>query len=155
RAKVGSLGCVALSFGHSRTQVLLIAIRREQRTNERRRFVGNLAERIACQIGTRIFARAALCRSRPAAQINTVDSHPLHRDSLPGRVRAKGRDAPALGEEFTQAIVKRRGRLARNRVVVRDRAALLDYLPRGVESNDSVEPRAVEPLLCLGDALLE
>ena len=137
------------ALGHSRTQVLLIAIRRKQRAHERRRFVGHLAERIACQIRSRIFASAALGRCRPAAEIDAFDSHPLHRHRLPGRVRTKGRDALALGEKFAQAIVERLGRLTRYRVVVRDGAALLDHLPRGVESNDPVETRAVEPLLCL------
>ena len=59
------------------------------------------------------------------------------------------------GEEFAQAVVERRRRLARHRVVGRDRAALLGDLARRVEADDPVETRAVEVPLRGGDILLE
>ncbi len=69
----------------------------------------------------------------------------------PGRVRAEGGDALALGEQLAQPRVEGLGRLARDDVVAGDGAALLYDLPCGVEASDSVEPRAVEVLLRGGD----
>ncbi len=59
------------------------------------------------------------------------------------------------GEEFAQAVVERRGRPARDRVVGGDRAALLDDLAGGIEANDPLEARTVEVSLHGGDVLLE
>ena len=145
----------ALRLSHPRTQILLVAIGREQGAHERRCFVGHLAERIAGEIGSRVLARSALGGGRPAAEVDRLDPHPLHRHRLPRRVRAKGGDALALREKFAQAIVKRCGRLTRYRVVVADGAALLDHLTRGIQANDPRESGAVEPLLGLVDFLFE
>ncbi len=145
----------ALRLGHARAQVLLVAVGGEQGAHERRGLVGHLAERVAREIGSRVLARSALGRGRPAAEVDPLDPHPLHRHRLPRRVRAEGGDALALREELAQAVVERRGRLARHRVVVGDGAALLDHLARGVEADDPRESGAVEPLLGLGDFLLE
>src|SRR6478672_11912931 len=155
RPKIPSVRCGALRLSHPRTQILLVAIRREQGAHERRCFVGHLAERIAGEIGSRVFARSALGGGRPAAEVDRLDSHPLHRHCLPRRVGAKSGDALALREKFTQAIVKRCGRLTRYRVVVADGAALLDHLTRGIWANDPRESGAVEPLLGLVDFLFE
>ncbi len=155
RPKIPSVRRGALRLSHPRTQILLVAIRREQGAHERRCFVGHLAERIAGEIGSRVLARSALGGGRPAAEVDRLDPHPLHRHRLPRRVRAKSGDAFALREKFAQAIVKRCGRLTRYRVVVADGAALLDHLTRGIRANDPRESGAVEPLLGLVDFLFE
>ena len=145
----------ALRLGHPRTQIVLVAIRREQGAHERRRFVGHLAERIAGEIGSRVLAGAALGGGRPATKVDPLDPHPLHRHRLPRRVRTKGRDALALCEELSQAVMECGRGLARDGVVGGDRAALLGHLAGGVEANDPRESGAVEPLLRRGDFLLE
>ena len=155
RPKIPSVRRGALRLSHPRTQILLVAIRREQGAHERRCFVGHLAERIAGEIGSRVLARSALGGGRPAAEVDRLDPHPLHRHRLPRRVGAKSGDALALREKFAQAIVKRCGRLTRYRVVVADGAALLDHLTRGIWANDPRESGAVEPLLGLVDFLFE
>jgi hypothetical protein len=148
-------GCRTLCIGHPQAQVMLVSIRRKQGAHEHRGLVGHLAERIACQVGSRILGRRALGRGGPAAEVDPFDARPLHRDCLPGRIRAKGRDAFSFSEELPQASVERRGRLAGNRVVLGDRAALLDNLTRGVETDDSRKAVAVDPLLGLGHFLIE
>src|ERR1019366_5170418 len=153
--EVVSLRRGALRLGHPQTHIVLVAIRRQQGAHERRRFVGYLAEWIAGQIGSRVLAGAALGGGRPPTQVDPFDPHPLHRHRLPGRVRTKSRDALALCEELSQAVMECRRGFARHRVVGGDSAALLDYLTRGVEANDPRESGAVEPLLGRGDFLLE
>src|ERR1035441_271014 len=74
---------------------------------------------------------------------------------FPYTTLAEGGDALPLREELAQAVVKRRGGLARDRVVVSDGAALLHDLARGVEADDPREAGAVEPPLCGGDFLFE
>ena len=59
------------------------------------------------------------------------------------------------GEEFAQAVVEGRRRLARDRVVGGDRAALLYDLAGRIEADDPVEARTVEVSLHGGDILLE
>ena len=49
-------------------------------------------------------------------------------------------------EELAQPGVELLGRLAGDRVVVGDRAALLDDLARRVQADDALEARAGEPL---------
>ena len=155
RPEVVGQRCGALRVGHPRTQILLVAIRREQGAHERSCFVRHLAERIAGEIRSRVLARAALRRRRPATKIDPFDPHPPHRHRLPRRVWTKGGDALALGKKFAQAIVKRRGRLTGDGIVVADGTALLDYLTRGVESNYPRESRTVKPLPGFADLVLE
>ena len=145
----------ALRLGHARAQVVLVPVGGEQGAHQRGGLVGHLAERVAREIGPRIFARSALGGGRPAAEVDPFDAHPLHGHGLPRRVGAEGGDALPLGEELAQAVVERRRGLARDRVVVRDRAALLDDLTRGVEADDPREAGAVEPPLGGSDFLLE
>ena len=117
RPEVVSLRRGALCLSHPRTQILLVTIRRKQGAHERRRFVGHLAERITGEIRSRILARAALGGRRPAAEVDPFDPHPLHRHRLPRRVRTKRRDALALFEELSQAVMECRRGLARHGVV--------------------------------------
>ena len=145
----------ALLVGHAQAQVLLVAVGGEQCAHQPRGLVGYLAQRIACEVGTRVLARGALGRGRPAAEVDPLDAHPLHRHGLTGRVRPEGGDALVLGEEFAQAVVEGRRRLARDRVVGGDRAALLDDLARRIEADDPLEAWAVEVSLHCGDILLE
>src|SRR4030095_15676871 len=58
--KIPSVRRRALRLSHPRTQILLVAIRREQGAHEHRCFVGHLAERIAGEIRSRILARSTL-----------------------------------------------------------------------------------------------
>ena len=155
RAVVVGRGRRALLVGHAQPQVLLIAVGGQQGAHQSGGLVGHLAQRIAGQVGSRILADRALGRGRPAAEVDPLDAHPLHDHGLPRRVGAEGGDALLLGEQLAQARMKRRGRLARDGVVGRDRAALLDYLAGRVQTNDPVEPRAVEVLLGGGDVPLE
>ena len=59
------------------------------------------------------------------------------------------------GEKLAQAGVESRRRLARDRVVGRDRAALLCYLAGCVEADNPGEARVVEVSLGGGDVLFE
>ena len=155
RSEVVSRRRGALCLGHPRAQILLVAIRGEQGAHERRRFVGHLAERVAREIGSRILARSAFGGRRPAAEVDPLDPHPLHRHPLPRRVRAKGGDALALPEELAQAVMECRRGLARHGVVGGYSATLLDHLARVIEANDPRESGAVEPVLGRGYFLLE
>ena len=145
----------ALRLGHARAQIMLVAVGGEERAHPRGGLVGRLAERVAREIGPRVFARSPLGGDRPAAQVDPFDPHPLHGHGLPRRVGAEGGDALPLREELAQAVVKRRRGLARHRVVVSDRAALLDDLARAVKADDPREAGAVEPALGGGDFLFE
>ncbi len=60
-----------------------------------------------------------------------------------------------LGEELAEAVVEGRRGQARDRVVGRYRAALLDYLASRLETDDALEARAVEVPLHCGDILFE
>ncbi len=141
----------ALLVGHPQPQVLLVAVGGEQRAHQAGGLVGHLAQRIAGQVGPRILADGALGRRRPAAEVDALDAHPLHRHGLARRVGAEGRDALLLGEQLAQARVERRRGLARHGVVGRDGAALLDDLAGRVQADDPVEARTVEVPLRGGD----
>ena len=145
----------SLLFGHPQAQVLLIAVGGQQRAHQSGGLVGHLAQRIAGEVGAGILADGALRRGRPTAEIDPLDTHPLHHHGLAGRVRAEGGDALLLGEQFAQARVERLRCLARDDVVGGDRAALLDDLAGGEEADDPVETRAVEILLGGGDVPVE
>ena len=155
RAVVGSRGRGALRFCHAQSQVLLIAVRCEQGAHKAGRLVRHLAQGVAREIGSRILADGALRRRRPAAQVDPLDAHPLHRHGLPRRVWAEGGDALALGEELTQPVVESGRRFSGNDVVRGDRAALLDDLAGTVKADDPVEARTVEVSLRCRDVLLE
>ena len=145
----------ALLVGHLQPQVLLIAVGGEQSTHQGGGLVGHLAERIAGQIGPRVLADGALRRRRPAAEVDALDSHPLHHHGLAGGVGAERRDALLLGEQFAQSPMERRRGLARHDVVGRDGAALLDDLTGRVQAGDAVEARTVEVPLRGGDLFFE
>ena len=137
----------ALRLAHAQALEVLVAVGGEQRPHQRRRLVGHLRERVAREVGPGVLARRALGRGRPAAEVDALDAHALHRHRLARRVGAEGGDALALGEELAQPGVERRRGLARHRVVVGDGAALLGHLAGGVEAGDAAEARAVEPAL--------
>ena len=141
----------ALFLAHPQPQVLLIAVGGQQRADQAGGLVGHLAQRIAGQVGPRVFADRALGGGCPTAEVDALDAHPLHGHCLPRRVWAEGGDALALGEELTQPRVKGLRRLSRNDVIAGDGAALLYNLACGVEASDSLEPRAVEVALRGGD----
>ncbi len=107
---------------------LLVAVGGQQRAHEARGLVGHLAERVAGQVRARVLVGGTLGRGRPAAEVDALDAHALHRHGLTGRVRAEGRDRLLLGEQRPQARVKALGCVARDGVVGRDRAPLLDNL---------------------------
>ncbi len=145
----------ALFVAHPQPQVLLIAVGGQQGADQAGGLVGHLAQRIAGQVGPRVFADRALGGGCPPAEVNTLDAYPLHGHCLPGRVRAEGGDALALGEQLAQAGVESLRRLSRHDVIARDSAALLYDLACGVEASDAVEPRAVEVSLGGGCVFLE
>jgi hypothetical protein len=141
----------ALFVAHPQAQVLLIAVGGQQGADQPRGLVGHLAQRVAGQVGPRVFADRALGGGCPPAEVNALDTHPLHGHCLPGRVRAEGGDALALGEQLAQPRVERLRGLPRHDVIAGDGAALLYDLAGGVEASDPVEPRAVEVSLRGGD----
>ena len=133
---------LALLLAHPQAQVLLVAVGGQQRADQAGGLVGHLAERIAGQVGSRILADRALGRGRPPAEVDALDAHPLHGHRLPGRVRAEGGDALALGEQLAQPRVEGLGGLPRDDVVGGDGAALFCDLTCGIEAGDSVEARS-------------
>ncbi len=143
----------ALGLGHAAPQVLLVAIGSQQRSHQRRAFRGHLAERITGQIRARVLGIRALGRGRPAAEVDALDAHALHRHGLARRVRPERRDAPSGVEKFAQARVERAGRLARDRVIVGDGAALFDDLACIVKPRNVVEAWAVHPPLRVSNGL--
>ena len=155
RAIVVSRRRIALLRGHSRAQILLVAVGGEQGAHQHCGLVRHLAERIARQIGSRVLARRALGRGRPAAEVDAFDPQALDHHRLTGRVRTERRDALSRGEQLAQAVIERRRRVASQDVIVGDGAALLDDLARRVQTRRAREPRAVKPLLGVGDFLLE
>src|SRR4030042_357287 len=77
--------------------------------------------------------KSTLGGSRPAAEVDGFDAHPLHRHGLAGRVGAEGGDALLLIEQLAQAPVERLSGAASDGVVRADGAALLHHLARGVD----------------------
>ena len=140
---------------HLHPQELLVAVGGEQRPHQSGRLVGNLAQRVAGEIGARILVGGALGRGGPPAEVDALDAAALHRDGLPGGVRSEGGDRLVLAEQLTQPRVERLRRLPCHRVVHADRSALLDHLAGGVEPRDPGEPRAVEIPLGLGHLVVE
>ena len=132
----GRLG--PLLLGQLRAQVELVAVGGEQGPHERGRLVGDLAQRVAGEVGARVLGRGALGRGGPAAQVDALDAHALHRHRLAGRVGAEGGDALPLVEELAQPGVEGLRRLAGHGVVVGDGAPLLDHLARRVEAGDAL-----------------
>ena len=145
----------ALLLGHPRAGVELVPVGREQGADDRRRLVRHLAQRVAREVGPGVLVRGALGRGRPAAEVDALDAHPLHRDGLPGRVGAEGRDALPLRRR-ARAAARRTPRPRRGRPCSRaDRAALLDHLAGRVDALDPFEPRAREPAAQLCDLSVE
>ena len=126
-----------LLLGHPRARVELVLVRREQRADDRRRLVGDLAERVAGEVRARVLLLGALRARRPAAEVDPLDAGPLHRDGLARRVGAERSDALPLLEELAQPRVEGVGRGPRDRVVVADAAPLLGYLARRVNPAES------------------
>ena len=145
----------SLLVGHARPRVVLVPVGGQQGANEHRGLVRHLAQRVARQIGAGILVERALGRRRPAAEVDALDAHSLHRDRLAGRIRTERRDLPALGEELSQARVERLGRAARDGVVGLQRALLLRDVSRRVEADDAVEPGARDPLARRRDLPIE
>ena len=141
----------ALLLAHAGTRVVLVAVGREERADDRRRLVRHLAERVAGQVRPRVLGARALGAGGPAAQVDGVDPGPLHRHRLSRRVGAEGGDALALGEQPAQVVEERDRRRARDRVVGLDGASLLHDVARRVQPADSPPARAVEPGLQLGN----
>jgi hypothetical protein len=146
---------VEFRLGHPQSGKMLVAIGGEQSTNDRSRLVGHLAQRVACQIRARVLLKRSLGRGGPAAQIDPLDSHPLHHDGLTGRVGTEGRDRATLGEQLPQEIVELLRGDPRYRVVLRNRAPLLGHLSRRVQTRDALESGAVEPRGQIIDSALE
>src|SRR6516225_9012681 len=134
---------------------MLISVRRNQGTHNRRGFIGYLAQWIARQVRSGIFRYATLCRSRPAAQVDALNADSLDRDSLPRRVRSECCDRLACFKQLAQPLIKCIRRLSCNWIISPDRAALLDHLPRRIQANDSLEPRAGEVLASFLHRLFE
>ena len=74
----------ALVVGHAQAQVLLVAVSGEQCAHQPRGLVGYLAQGIACEVRTGVLACGSLGRCRPAAEVDPLDTHPLHRHGLTG-----------------------------------------------------------------------
>ncbi len=155
RPVVDGRGRGALLVAHPGPQVLLIAVGGEQRPDQPGGLVGNLAQRVAGEVGAGILADRSLGRGGPAAEVDPLDAHPFHGHRLARRVGPEGGDALARSEQFAQAGIERLGGLTGHRVVHRDGAALLDHLAGGVDAGDPVETRAVEVLLRRGDVVVE
>jgi hypothetical protein len=155
RAEVDLGGGLALVVRHAGAGVELILVGRQQRADDGRGLVGDLAERVAGEIGTGVLLHRALGAGGPAAEVDGLDAHALHGDGLPGRVRPERRDALALGEHGAQPLVEGRGSVARDGVIRADGAALLDDLAGRIQALDAGEPRALEPGPHLFDFLFE
>ena len=111
--------------------------------------------RVAREVGAGVLVRGPLGGGRPAAQVDPLDAHPLHRHRLARRVGAEGGDALPLLEVLRQPIVEALGGAASDRVVRADGAALLDHLACRVDPLDALEPRAGEPAAEFRDLLFE
>ena len=144
-----------LLFGHLQPQEVLVAVGGEQGPHQAGGLVGHLAQRIAGEVGAGVLGDRSLGRGGPAAEVDALDAHSLHGHGLAGGVRPEGGDALLLGEQLAQPLVEGLGGLARDGVVDRDGAALLDDLPRAVEAGDPLEPRTVDVPLGVGDLLVE
>ena len=55
---------------HARAQIGLVPIGGQQRTDDRCGLIGNLGERVAREVGARVFGDAALGGRRPAAEVD-------------------------------------------------------------------------------------
>ena len=78
-------GCAgALLLAHVQALVLLVAVRGEERAHQDGGVFGNLAQRVARQVGPRVFGGGPLGGSRPAAKVDALDTHPLHGHRLAG-----------------------------------------------------------------------
>jgi hypothetical protein len=145
----------ALLLGHARAREELVPVGGEERADDGRGLVGHLAERVAGQVGPWVLVGRALGRGRPAAQVDALDPHLLHRHGLAGRVGAEGGDRLLLVVELPQPRIEPLGGAAGHRVVGADGAALLHHLARRVDPLDSLEAGAREPLAQLCDFLVE
>ena len=72
----------ALPFAQVQALVLLVAVGGEQSAHQYRGVVGNLAQRVAGQVGAGVFGGGAFRRGRPAAEVDRLDAHPLHAHGL-------------------------------------------------------------------------
>ena len=140
---------------HLGAREVLVLVGGEERANQAGRLVGDLAERVARKVRTRVLRMRPLRRGRPAAQVDGLDPHPLHHHGLTGRVRAEGRDLPALGEQLAKSGIEPLGGRSRDGVVRLDRALLGGDLTGGMETHDPVEPGLREPFAGGRDLRLE
>ena len=95
-----------LLVSHLQPQVMLIAIRGQQRTDQAGGLVGHLAQWVARQIGPGILGDRTLRRGRPAAEVDALDAAALHGHCLAGCVRPERGDRPVLREQLAQAGVE-------------------------------------------------
>jgi len=82
-AEVDRGGRGAFFFAHARAIEVLVAVGGEQGADDGRRFVGNLAQRIACQVGPGILRDRALGGSRPSPQVDSLDALAFDGHGLP------------------------------------------------------------------------
>ena len=155
RAVVDQGRGLALLFGHAGAGKMLVPIGGEQHAHQRGRFVGHLTQRVARQVGPRVFGHGPLGRGGPASQVDRLDAKSLEGHRLARRIRAEGGDLPSLGEQLSQPGVKAFGRGPGNGVIGRDRAPLLGHVPSRMQSHDPLEARAIMPFLDLRDLMLE
>ncbi len=121
---------VALGLAHAGARELLVLVRREEGAYEAGGLVRHLAQGVARQVRARVLGGGPLGRRGPAAEVDALDAGPLHLDHLAGRVRPEAGDRLLLAEQLAEAGVEPLGGLARHRVVLRQRAVLLDDLSR-------------------------
>ena len=84
RAVVVRRGRGALLVGHAQAQVLLIAVGGEQGPHQPGGLVRHLAQGIAGEVGSGIFADGPLGGRRPATEVDAFDAHPLYDTACPG-----------------------------------------------------------------------
>ena len=134
---------------------MLVLVGGQERPNQAGRLIGNLAERVAREVGTGILRNRTLRRGGPATEVDGLDPHPLHHHGLTGRVGAERRDLTALGEQLPESRIEPLGGRSRDRVVRLERSLLRSDLAGGMETHDPVEPGLIEPLARRGHLLLE
>ena len=84
RAVVVLPGGGELLRAHLPSLVLLVTVGGKQRAHQHRGVFRNLAQRVAGQVGPRVFGGGPLGRGCPAAEGDPLDAHPLHAHGLPG-----------------------------------------------------------------------
>ncbi len=123
-----------LFFTHAQALKILVAVGGDQRPDQRCGLFGDLAQGVAGQVWAGVFFGRALGRGCPAAEIDPLDPHALHRYGLAGRVGAEGRNRFMVGKKLTQAFEKGVCGVLGDGVLNRDGAALLDDLVRRVQA---------------------